>query len=112
MSKLAFGGRPLFLTADPRKIERQLRGERLTLAEAGPLRDNVSTDEITPATVATVWDEQLGRYPYLGLECEGQHPIAIDAVRQGGFAVTVAGKRYGKGSSREHSPRSEQLAGI
>ena len=30
----------------------------------------------------------------------------------GGFSVTVAGKRYGKGSSREHSPAAEKLAGI
>ena len=33
-------------------------------------------------------------------------------MRQGGFSVTVAGKRYGKGSSREHSPTAEKLAGI
>src|SRR5690606_12495756 len=34
------------------------------------------------------------------------------AVRSGGFSVTVAGGRYGKGSSREHSPTAELLAGI
>ncbi|MCZ7153717.1 hypothetical protein NK280_24290 [Salmonella enterica] len=26
--------------------------------------------------------------------------------------MTVAGNRYGKGSSREHSPAAEKLAGI
>src|SRR5206468_10743308 len=30
----------------------------------------------------------------------------------GGFQVTVAGGRYGKGSSREHSPAADELAGI
>ena len=30
----------------------------------------------------------------------------------GGIEVSVAGKRYGKGSSREHSPAAEKLAGI
>src|SRR5262249_5622293 len=35
-----------------------------------------------------------------------------NAVREGGFSVTVAGARYGKGSSREHSPTAEKLAGI
>ena len=33
-------------------------------------------------------------------------------MRNGGFCVTVAGKRYGKGSSREHSPVAEREAGI
>src|SRR5689334_19371296 len=36
----------------------------------------------------------------------------MGAVRQAGFAVVVAGKRYGKGSSREHSPVAEREAGI
>ena len=112
MTRIAFGDRILFLSADPQVMQRQLQGERLSLAEVGALRDNVSTDEITPATAGTVWDEKLGRYPYIGLECEGRRPIAVDAIRDGGFSVTVAGKRYGKGSSREHSPRSERLAGI
>ena len=35
-----------------------------------------------------------------------------EALRQGGFSVLVAGGRYGKGSSREHSPAAERLAGI
>ena len=33
-------------------------------------------------------------------------------MRQGGFTVMVGGKRYGKGSSREHSPVAEMAAGI
>jgi 3-isopropylmalate/(R)-2-methylmalate dehydratase large subunit len=33
-------------------------------------------------------------------------------VQAGGFQVTVGGRRYGKGSSREHSPAAEKLAGI
>ena len=36
----------------------------------------------------------------------------MDALRQGGFEVIVAGKRYGKGSSRETSPLAEKAAGI
>jgi 3-isopropylmalate/(R)-2-methylmalate dehydratase large subunit len=39
-------------------------------------------------------------------------PIAAGAVQAGGFQVTVGGRRYGKGSSREHSPAAEKLAGI
>lgn len=58
------------------------------------------------------YDEQLGRYPYTGFRADGQSPIGANAVRNGGFSVVVAGQRYGKGSSREHSPAAEQLAGI
>jgi 3-isopropylmalate/(R)-2-methylmalate dehydratase large subunit len=76
------------------------------------LRDDVSTDEITPVPILTHYDDKLGRYPYTGLAVGGARPIGVDAVRAGGFSVTVAGKRYGKGSSREHSPAAERLAGI
>ncbi|SDZ70728.1 3-isopropylmalate/(R)-2-methylmalate dehydratase large subunit [Variovorax sp. YR266] len=112
MTIIRLNSRVLFLSNDPEVVERQLQGENLALVEAGALRDNISTDEITPATVAAVWDERLGRYPYLGFVSGGRCPIGIDAVKNGGFAVTVAGKRYGKGSSREHSPMSERAAGI
>lgn len=105
-------GRVLFLTQFAQQLERQLRGEALTVAEAGPLRDDVSTDEITPVPILTHYDDKLGRYPYTGLKVENAVPIGPDAVRQGGFIATAAGSRYGKGSSREHSPAAEKLAGI
>ncbi|MDX3906218.1 MAG: aconitase family protein [Pigmentiphaga sp.] len=109
---IRFGGRILYLSRDPACISRQLAGETVSLAKAAPLRDDISTDEITPVTTMLVYDERLGRYPYVGLKAGEQLPIGEDAVRQGGFAVTVAGKRYGKGSSREHSPLAELSAGI
>lgn len=112
MTTIHFNPRVLFLSDDPDAVERQLRGEDMPLVDAGALRDNISTDEITPATVATIWDERLGRYPYLGFISGGRQPIGMDAVKNGGFSVAVAGKRYGKGSSREHSPMSERSAGI
>lgn len=58
------------------------------------------------------YDERLGRYPYVGFQAGGDKPIAKDAVRNGGFDITVAAKRYGKGSSRESSPLAELSAGI
>lgn len=109
---LQFTGRFLFLTQDPDQVRSQLDGADLDLASAGALRNDVSTDEITPVTVMLTYDERLGRYPYVGLQCEGRRPVAIDDVRQGGFEITVAGKRYGKGSSRESSPLAELYAGI
>ena len=93
-------------------VRRSLSGERVPLAQAQPLRDDVSTDEITPLPILTHYDEQLGRYPYTGFRAGDSTPIGIDAVRAHGIEVVVAGKRYGKGSSREHSPAAEKSAGV
>ncbi|WP_043484421.1 aconitase family protein [Geothrix fermentans] len=107
-----FEGRVLFLTEDPARILRQLEGEDLDPSEALPLRDQISTDEITPAFICYHYDEKLGDFPYLGLKCGEAFPVKAGAVRAGGFAVSVAGKRRGKGSSREASPYAERCAGI
>ncbi|RJF92088.1 aconitase family protein [Noviherbaspirillum saxi] len=112
MTKLSFSGRILFLSADPELVTAQLSGRDLTLDEAGALRNDVSTDEITPIPVLAYYDERLGRYPYVGFKAGETLPISRDAVMNGGFCVTVAGKRFGKGSSREHSPVAERTAGI
>jgi 3-isopropylmalate/(R)-2-methylmalate dehydratase large subunit len=112
MDRLELPGRILYLAQSEAAIRAQLAGRRLARAEAGALRDDVSTDEITPVPILTHYDEKLGRYPYTGLSVEGTRPIGVDAIRAGGFSVTAAGKRYGKGSSREHSPAAERLAGI
>jgi len=112
MTELTFRGRILFLSQDAPSVRRQLEGEDLTLAQAAPLRDNVSTYEITPAWVCYHFDEKLGAYPYVGVKCGTELPFTPGSVKAGGFAVAVAGKRYGKGSSREASPYAEWLAGI
>ena len=107
-----FDGRVLFLSQDPAVIAALLHSAVVQLEDALPLRADVSTDEITPVTVMACFDAELGRYPYVGLQVGGTRPIAADAVREGGFQVTVAGRRYGKGSSRESSPLAERAAGI
>ena len=110
--QVRFSGRMLFLSQDPALVREQLAGRDLTLQQALPLRDNISTDEITPVTVMLTYDERLGRYPYVGFQAGNEKPIGMDAVKDGGFGITVAGKRYGKGSSRESSPLAEMSAGI
>jgi 3-isopropylmalate/(R)-2-methylmalate dehydratase large subunit len=112
MATLDLCGRLLFLTTDPDQIERQIAGADLDAVPLETLRDDVSTDEITPMSVLTRFDERLGRVPYVGLRVGGRNPVGMDGVRNGGFCVTVAGNRYGKGSSREHSPLAEYRAGI
>lgn len=109
---LHFNARILFLSQSPAPVEAALRGAAVTLAQAAPLRDDVSTDEITPLPILTHYDEKLGRYPYTGFKAGDSLPIGAGAVGAAGIEVVVAGKRYGKGSSREHSPTAEKLAGV
>src|SRR6266566_223999 len=92
-------GRILFLAEDADLVRRQLEGEDIDWRPATKLRDNISTDEITPAYICYYYDETLGDFPYLGL-------------KRGGFVASVSGKRRGKGSSREQSPYAEMCAGI
>src|SRR5262245_36381114 len=110
--QVRFDGRILFLSEDADVVESQLQGTDVSLADALPLRNDVSTDEITPAWICYHYDEKLGEFPYLGLKCGDTTPVAVGSVKAGGFAVTVAGRRYGKGSSREASPYAEWCAGI
>jgi 3-isopropylmalate/(R)-2-methylmalate dehydratase large subunit len=105
-------GRILFLTEDATLVRRQLTGEDLDWTPAMTLRDNISTDEITPAYICYYYDDTLGDFPYLGLKCGEEFPITRRSVRQGGFVASVSGKRRGKGSSREQSPYAEMCAGI
>jgi len=110
--RVRFDGRILFLADDADLIRRQLAGEDLRQPDAAPLRDDISTDEITPAYVCYYYDETLGDFPYVGLRAGGEFPIMRGSVRAGGFVCSVSGKRRGKGSSREQSPYAELSAGI
>ena len=112
MDNLSLPGRMLFLSRTPDIIERQLRGESLDPSNVGVLADDVSTDEITPAHILSHYDERLGRFTYTGFQAGSAQPFDLTSVIQGGFSVTVGGGRYGKGSSREHSPAAEKHAGI
>ena len=110
--RVQFNGRTLYLVDDPDLIRRQLGGEDLEWPPAADLRDNISTDEITPAYICYYYDETLGEFPYLGLKAGDEFPITRGSVKRGGFVCSVSGKRRGKGSSREQSPYAERCAGI
>ena len=110
-------GRILFLSEDPELIKKQLSGWDLPWDTKNPtnnpkLRDDISTDEITPAHYCFYFDRTLGEIPYVGLRCGGSLPIGRSDVKNGGFVCSVSGKRRGKGSSREQSPYAEMCAGI
>jgi 3-isopropylmalate/(R)-2-methylmalate dehydratase large subunit len=115
--QVRLSGRILFLTEDPELIRRQLAGEDLSWDTRNPannpkLRDDISTDEITPAHYCFYFDQTLGEIPYVGLKCGNVLPIGRSDVKKGGFVCSVSGKRRGKGSSREQSPYAEMAAGI
>ena len=118
---LRFEGRTLYILDDAELMRAQLYDGvdvELTDELKGRLRDQISTDEITPAYICFFYDETLGDFPYLGLRTtnqtsgETEYPVERHAVRNGGFVCSVAGKRRGKGSSREASPYAELHAGI
>ncbi|HSR41324.1 MAG TPA: aconitase family protein, partial [Longimicrobiales bacterium] len=114
-------GRILHLLDDTELVRAQLyEGQDVALTDElrERLRDQISTDEITPAYICYFYDETLGEFPYLGLRAtdaetgEAAFPVERGAVKEGGFVCSVAGKRRGKGSSREQSPFAEMMAGV
>ena len=115
--KVRLQGSILFLTEDPELIKKQLAGWDLPWDTKNPannpkLRDDISTDEITPAHYCFYFDRTLGEIPYVGLRCGDTLPIGRGDVKRGSFVCSVSAKRRGKGSSREQSPYAEMCAGI
>ncbi len=110
--RMRLRGRVLFLVDHAEHMRAQLEGRDLDWPTDAPLRDDISTDEITPAYVCYYYDDTLGDFPYLGLKAGGEFPVTRGSVRAGGFVCSVSGKRRGKGSSREQSPYAERCAGI
>src|SRR5437879_7452855 len=105
-------GRILFLAEDADLVRRQLEGEDIDWRPGIKLRDDISTDEITPAYICYYYDETLGAFPYLGLKCGEEFPVSRGAVKQGGFTASVSGKRRGTGASPAQSTYAEMVAGI
>ena len=111
-SQVQLKGRILFLAEDPALVRSQLDGNDLDPNYIPALRNDISTDEMTPAYICYYFDETLGEFIYLGLKCGDQFPVKRNDVKNGGFILSVSGKRRGKGSSREASPYAEIAAGI
>src|SRR5437016_224622 len=110
-------GRILYLTEDPGFVRAQLEGKDPAWTRDNKLRDDISTDEITPAYICYYYDETLGDFPYLGLKCRDEFPITRGAVKRGGFVAAddagredpgaPLGRRSGEGEDR----RSRREAG-
>jgi 3-isopropylmalate/(R)-2-methylmalate dehydratase large subunit len=107
-------GRVLVLCQSAEILRAQLEGRAGTEravdpVAAGPLRDRVSTDEITPAWACYYFDATLARYCLVGL---AGGVVEAGEVQAGGFQVLVAGESFGYGSSRETAPFALREAGI
>ena len=65
---LSLGPHPriIFLSMRADAVRAQLGGAALSRAEAGALRDDISTDEITPVRILSHYDASLARFPYTG----------------------------------------------
>ena len=103
-------GRVLELVVDAAAVRAQLADP--SFVPAAPRRDEVSTDEITPLPSLVHFDAALGAHAHTGFAADGERPIGRGTLRAAGVEVLVAGRRYGKGSSREHSVVAERAAGV
>jgi 3-isopropylmalate/(R)-2-methylmalate dehydratase small subunit len=82
------------------------------------VRDNIDTDQIIPAQYLTLVPtspeeyEKLGSYALCGLP-KDQYPVPFmpDGQAKTPYAVVVAGRNFGCGSSREHAPIALGAAG-
>ena len=98
--------------------------EKIIRGKAFVVGDNVDTDQIIPAehlslNPADPAERKLfGQYAMSGVPAdqsglpEGNVPFVADGAAASGFAVVVAGKNFGCGSSREHAPLALAEAGV
>src|SRR5260221_12919215 len=103
-ARVGLEGRILFLCENAALVRQQIAGGDLAWSPAIKLRDDISTDEITPAYICYYYDETLVEFPYLGLKCGQEFPITRGAVKRGGFVAAESGKRRGKGPLRQQLP--------
>jgi len=105
-------GRPLYLTKDPERLQRQFRGEPLVPApRVSELYSHVSTDAIIKANPdCYYYDDRLGALALRSLGGGGY--IAPGQIRDGGFGMLLAGEGWGEGSSREVAALALLYAGI
>ena len=81
------------------------------------LGDNIDTDQIIPAQylnlVPTIPEEykKLGTYAMAGL-ADTFPPFIKKGRKKSEYAIIVAGKNFGCGSSREHAPIALGAAGV
>jgi 3-isopropylmalate/(R)-2-methylmalate dehydratase large subunit len=113
--RLTPGKRVLFLTKDPKLIEKQLAGELdLSMDDVAveDLLDDINTDAMTPAWVCFDHDpHRIAENAYAGLIVGGKRVVPERALLDGNFEAIVSGHRKGVGSSRETAAQCEVFSG-
>jgi len=91
--------------------------EKVLTGKVFVLGDNIDTDQIIPAKylnlVPTIPGEykKLGSYALSGLPPEYE-PFVEPGTDESEYAIIIAGKNFGCGSSREHAPVALGAAGV
>ena len=81
------------------------------------LKDDIDTDQIIPANflnlVPTIPEEydELGSHALAGLP-DSYPPFIKDGEKKAEYAILIAGRNFGCGSSREHAPVALGAAGV
>src|SRR5258706_14832842 len=78
-------GRIFYLTEDPGFVRAQLAGHDPAWTPEHKLRDDISTDEITPAYICYYYAETLDEFPYVGLKYRAEFPITSGPGKRGGL---------------------------
>ncbi|MGN1251074.1 MAG: aconitate hydratase [Candidatus Spyradocola sp.] len=83
----------------------------LTAAVSLKARDNVSTDDITPASAE--FSSMRSNIPLMSQYCYHRYdPTFAERARQMGRSIIVGGENYGQGSSREHAAINPMYLGV
>lgn len=109
--EVRLGGKVLFLTRDPRLIRKQLEDQSPAWVDSSDLIDAISTDNIIPngACYSSRTADELAEYLLTGLP---GGVIQQGEIKNRGFEAIVAGKSFGRGSSREHAQLALLGSGI
>ncbi|MFW6155563.1 MAG: 3-isopropylmalate dehydratase [Planctomycetota bacterium] len=99
-------------------MDKRIRGKAFVVG------DDVDTDQIIPAEFLTYNPADPDERTYFGMYALSGVPLAQSGLPDGGirfveegrftseFAVVIAGKNFGCGSSREHAPLAIRAAGV
>ena len=86
-------------------------GQHLTASVSLKARDNVSTDDITPASAE--FSSMRSNIPLMSQYCYHRYdPTFAERARQMGRSIIVGGENYGQGSSREHAAINPMYLGV
>lgn len=85
--------------------------EHLTAGVSLKARDNVSTDDITPASAE--FSSMRSNIPLMSQYCYARYdPDFAARAREMGSSVIIGGENYGQGSSREHAAINPMYLGV